>query len=234
MSIHNEAKQGDIAESVLIAGDPLRAKFIADNFLQDAFCYNQVRNMLGYTGLYKGKRVSVQGSGMGMPSMKIYAHELINEYHVQRLMRVGSCGSFQPDVKIRDLILVQGASTDSAMNKNIFDGSDFAPTATFSYLKAAYDYCEQNQIQTHVGNVLSSDVFYAEESPINYYQKWIAYGILAVEMETAALYTLGARYGTEVLSILTVSDNLVTGEHASSEDREKTFEKMMKLALEVA
>jgi len=166
--------------------------------------------------------------------MSIYAHELINEYHVQRMMRVGSCGSFQPDVKIRDLILAQGASTDSAMNKNIFNGSDFAPTATFSYLKSAYDYCEQNQILAHVGNVLSSDVFYAEESPVNFYQKWIAYGILAVEMETAALYTLGARYGVDVLSVLTVSDNLVTGEHASPQDREKTFEKMMKLALEVA
>jgi purine-nucleoside phosphorylase len=234
MSIHNEAKQGEIAESVLIAGDPLRAKFIAQNYLQDAACYNQVRNMLGYTGLYKGKRISVQGSGMGMPSMSIYAHELINEYHVQRMMRIGTCGSFQPNVKIRDLILAQGASTDSAMNNHIFNNADYAPIATFDYLKDAYAYCETHDLKVHVGNVLSSDVFYAGESPVNYYQKWIAYGILAVEMETAALYTLGARYGTEVLSALTVSDNLVTGEHAPAADREKTFDKMMKMALEVA
>lgn len=234
MSIHNEAKQGEIAESVLMAGDPLRAKFMAENYLQDATCYNQVRNMFGYTGLYKGKRISVQGSGMGLPSMSIYAHELINEYKVQRIMRVGTCGSFQPDVKIRDLILAQGASTDSGMNKHTFDGADFAALATFEYLRQAHAYCEENNLKVHVGNVLSSDVFYAETAPVNYYQKWIAYGILAVEMETAALYTLGARHGAEVLSVLTVSDNLVTGEHASASDREKAFDKMMKMALEVA
>lgn len=234
MSIHNEAKPEEIAESVLIAGDPLRAKFIAENYLTDAKCYNHVRNMLGYTGIYKGKRISVQGSGMGMPSMSIYVHELINEYNVKRLMRIGTCGSFQPGVKIRELILAQGASTDSAMNKHVFQGADYAPLASFELLRDAYDKGMEKNLTMHVGNVLSSDIFYAEIPPIDYYRKWIAYGILAVEMETAALYTLGARFGVETLSVLTVSDNLVTGEHASSEDREKSFDKMMTLALEVA
>ncbi|HKK10492.1 MAG TPA: purine-nucleoside phosphorylase [Bacteroidales bacterium] len=234
MSVHNEAKQGEVAESILIAGDPLRAKYIAENYLTEIVCYNEVRNMLGYTGLYKGKRLSVQGSGMGMPSMTIYAHELINEYNAKQIMRIGTCGSFQPDVKIRDLILAQGASTDSAMNKQVFGSADFAPLANFELLKNASNLAQESNMNVHVGNILSSDIFYADIAPIEYYKKWIAHGILAVEMETAALYTLGAKFGVDTLSVLTVSDNLVTGEHASPEEREKSFDQMMKLALELA
>lgn len=234
MSVHNEANQGEVAESILIAGDPLRAKYIAENYLTDVFCYNKVRNMLGYTGLYKGKRLSVQGSGMGMPSMTIYAHELINDYNARQIMRIGTCGSFQPAVKVRDLILAQGASTDSAMNKHVFGSADFAPLANFELLRNASNLAQESNMNVHVGNILSSDIFYADIAPIEYYKKWIAYGILAVEMETAALYTLGAKFGVDALSILTVSDNLVTGEHASSEEREKSFDQMMKLALELA
>lgn len=234
MSVHNAAVEGQIAESVLVAGDPLRAKFISENYLTDVSCYNKVRNMFGYTGLYKGKRISVQGSGMGMPSMTIYIHELIQEYHVQQIMRIGSCGSFQEAVNIRDLILAVGASTDSAINRNVFNGNDFSATATFSLLKKAAEFCEEKKFIHHVGNVLSSDVFYSEESPVEYYKQWIKYGVLAVEMESNALYTLGARYGVDVLSILTVSDNLRTMEHATAEEREQSFDNMMKLALEIA
>lgn len=234
MSVHNAAAEGQIAESVLVAGDPLRAKFISENYLTDVFCYNKVRNMFGYTGLYKGKRISVQGSGMGMPSMTIYIHELIQEYHVQQIMRIGSCGSFQEALNIRDLILAVGASTDSAINRNVFGGNDFSATATYSLLNTAAVFCDQKQYIHHVGNVLSSDVFYSEESPVEYYKQWIKYGVLAVEMETNALYTLGARYGVDVLSILTVSDNLITMEHATAEEREQSFDNMMKLALEIA
>lgn len=234
MSVHNEAKQGEIAESVLIAGDPLRAKFIAENYLSDTVCYNKVRNMLGYTGIYKGKRVSVQGSGMGMPSMTIYVHELINEYNARQIMRIGTCGSFQPEVKIRDLILAQGASNDSAINSHVFGNDDFAPLANFDLLNKAFSLASSDVVNVHVGNILSSDTFYTDVAPIDYYQKWIAHGILAVEMETAALYTLGAKFGVDTLSVLTVSDNLVTGEHASSKEREKSFDQMMLLALELA
>jgi purine-nucleoside phosphorylase len=234
MSVHNEAKQGEIAESVLIAGDPLRAKFIAENYLSDTVCYNKVRNMLGYTGVYKGKRLSVQGSGMGMPSMTIYVHELINEYNARQIMRIGTCGSFQPAVKIRDLILAQGASNDSAINSQVFGNDDFAPLASFDLLNKAFTLASSGAVNVHVGNILSSDTFYTDVAPVDYYKKWIAHGILAVEMETAALYTLGAKFGVDTLSVLTVSDNLVTGEHASSDEREKSFDQMMKLALELA
>lgn len=232
MSIHNEAKQEDIAEKVLLAGDPLRAKHIAENYLENAVCYNQVRNMLGYTGTYNGKRVSVQGTGMGIPSIAIYVHELINFYNVKTLMRIGTCGSFQDKIKLNTIILAMGASTDSAFNKRVFDGADFSPIADYYLLKKAQEYAEQKKYSHVVGNVMTGDRFYVDENPIEYYKKWIEHGILAVEMESTALYTLGAKYGVETLSVLTVSDNLVTGEHASSDERQSAFDNMMELALE--
>lgn len=233
MSIHNEAKQKDIAEKVLLAGDPLRAQYIAKNYLENAVCYNRVRNMLGYTGTYRGKRVSVQGTGMGMPSMTIYAHELINNYNASRLIRIGTCGSFQANVKLQQIILAIGASTDSAMNKNLFDGADFSSVADYYLLRNAEEYCRKKGFSHDIGTVLSADRFYVEEKPVEYYKKWIEHGTLAVEMETAALYTLGARYDVDTLSVLTVSDNLVTGEHASPEERQTAFDNMMELALEI-
>ncbi|MCF8230830.1 MAG: purine-nucleoside phosphorylase [Bacteroidales bacterium] len=232
MSIHNEAKQEDVAEKVLLAGDPLRAQYIAKNYLENAVCYNRVRNMLGYTGTYDGKRISVQGSGMGMPSMSIYAYELINFYKANSLIRIGTCGSFQADVKVKNIILAMGASTDSAMNRPVFGGADFSNLADYYLLRKAEEDCRKKDLPHAVGNVLTSDHFYVEENPVEYYKKWIEYGILAVEMETAALYSLGARHEVDTLSILTVSDNLVTGEHASPDDRETAFDNMMKLALE--
>lgn len=232
MSIHNEAKQEEIADRVLLAGDPLRARFIAENYLENPVCYNRVRNMLGYTGTYGGKRISVQGTGMGMPSMAIYVHELINFYNVNTLIRIGTCGSFQANVKLNTLVLAKAASTDSAMNQRVFDGADFSASADYYLLKQAEETCEKNNYPHVIGNVLTSDRFYVEEDPVEYYKTWIEYGILAVEMETNILYTLGARYDVDTLSVLTVSDNLVTGEHASSQERETAFDKMMKLALE--
>ncbi len=233
MSIHNEAKQEDVADKVLLAGDPLRAKFIAENYLEQPVCYNQVRNMLGYTGLYNGKRVSVQGTGMGAPSMTIYTHELINFYNVNTLIRIGTCGSFQANVKLNTLILAKAASTDSVMNQRVFNGADFSASADYYLLKKAEEYCSEHNFPHLIGNVLTSDRFYVDESPVEYYRNWIAHGILAVEMESNALYTLGARYDVDTLSILTVSDNLVTGEHASAEERQNAFDNMMKVALEI-
>lgn len=232
MSIHIGAKKGDVAETILLPGDPMRAKFVAENFLERTVCYNEVRGMYGYTGTYKGARISVQGSGMGMPSLSIYVNELINEFGVKNLMRIGSCGGLQPDLGLRDVILAQTASTDSSMNKIRFNGMDFAPCASFTLLKTAYDNAVKLDIPVRVGNILSEDSFYSEDQ--DDWKLWAKYGVLAVEMESSALYTLAARFGVNALSILTVSDNLVTKDLVSSEDREKTFTDMMKLALETA
>jgi len=232
MSIHIGAKKGDVAETILLPGDPMRAKFVAENFLERTVCYNEVRGMYGYTGTYKGARISVQGSGMGMPSLSIYVNELINEFGVKNLMRIGSCGGLQPDLGLRDVILAQTASTDSSMNKIRFNGMDFAPCASFTLLKTAYDNAVKLDIPVRVGNILSEDSFYSEDQ--DDWKLWAKYGVLAVEMESSALYTLAARFGVNALSILTVSDNLVTRDLVSSEDREKTFTDMMKLALETA
>ncbi|NMA82237.1 MAG: purine-nucleoside phosphorylase [Epulopiscium sp.] len=231
MSIHIGAKKGDIAKTILLPGDPLRAKYIAENFLENPVCYNEVRGMYGYTGTYKGKRVSVQGTGMGMPSISIYANELIEEYGVQRLIRVGTCGSMQEHVKIRDLVLAMGASSDSKMNEIRFGGKDYAPTADFALLKQAYEVAVAQGIDPKVGNILTSDFFYHDEPDT--WKKWADYGIIAVEMESAALYTLAAKYRVQALTILTVSDSLVTGETTSSMERQTTFEQMMKVALEL-
>lgn len=188
MSIHIEAKQGQIADTVILPGDPLRAKFIADTFLEDVICYNNVRGMLGFTGTYKGKRISVQGTGMGIPSISIYVNELITEYGVKNLMRVGTAGGVQEKVKVRDIVLAMSAHTDSAINKIRFNGQDFAPTASFDLLKIAYDTSINKGITPHVGTVLTSDTFYNDDP--NSFKKWANFGALAIEMETAALYTL--------------------------------------------
>ena len=232
MSIHIGAKQGDIAETILLPGDPLRAKHIAENYLENAVCYNEVRGMYGYTGTYKGKKISVQGTGMGVPSISIYVNELITDYNVKNLIRIGSCGSLQEYIKVRDIVFAMTSSTDSAINKLRFDGMDFAPTASFDLLKKAYDVAVGKNISPKVGNILTSDTFYGDD-PASW-KKWAAFGVLAVEMETTALYTLAAKYHVNALTILTVSDSLVTGELTTSEERQKTFTDMMEIALELA
>jgi len=231
MSIHIGAKEGDIVSTVLLPGDPLRAKYIAENFLSKAFCYNEIRGMYGYTGTYKGKKVSVQGTGMGIPSISIYVNELISSYQVKNLIRIGSCGSMQPEIKIRDVLLVMSASTDSNINKIRFNGMDYAPTANFNLLKKAYDIATKKDIKVKVGNVLTTDSFYHDDP--DSWRHWAKYGVLAVEMETAALYTLAAKFKVNALSILTVSDSLVTREETTSEERQKTFNQMVKIALEL-
>lgn len=230
MSVHINAKENQIAESILLPGDPLRAKFIADNFLEDVICYNEVRGMYGFTGTYKGKRVSVQGTGMGIPSISIYVNELIQSYGVKNLIRVGTCGSFQEKVKVRDMVIGMSASTDSNINKIRFEGRDFAPTASFKLLKKAYDLAVEKGFDPKVGNILSSDTFY-NDNPDSWKQ-WAKFGCLAVEMEAAGLYTLAAKYGVDALAILTVSDHIVTGEATSAEERQTTFTNMMEVALD--
>jgi len=231
MSVHINAKKGDIADTILLPGDPLRAKYIAETFLEDVVLYNEVRNMFGYTGTYKGKRISVQGTGMGVPSISIYVTELMNEYDVQKLIRVGTCGSIHKDVKVRDVIIAQSASTDSKMNEIIFNGINFAPTANFDLLLKAYNAGLEKGLNLKVGNVFTEDVFYNEHAE---HEKWAQYGILALEMESSALYTLAAKFGRQALSILTVSDHLLTGEVTSSEERQLTFNDMIIVALEAA
>lgn len=232
MSVHIEAKVGDIAETILLPGDPLRAKFIADTYLEDVVQYNQVRGMLGFTGTYKGKRISVQGSGMGIPSFAIYANELISEYGVKNLIRVGTCGGMQESVRVRDVILAQAACTDSSMNRNTFPGFDFAPIASFGLLKEAYERAVDKGLNVHVGNILSSDIFYRDDKTVT--TKLMEYGVLGVEMETTALYSLAAKFGVNALTILTVSDHLLTGEETTAAERQSTFNDMMEVALETA
>ena len=232
MSIHIAAKQGEIADIVLLPGDPLRAKYIAETFLEDVTQYNTVRNMFGYTGTYKGKRVSVQGSGMGVPSISIYVNELINDYGVQKLIRVGTCGAIQKDVKVRDVIIAQASSTDSAINRVAFGGTiDYAPTADFDLLLKAYNAAQAAGLSVRVGNIFTADQFYSAE---NQNEKLAEYGVLAVEMETSALYTLASKFGRQALTVLTVSDHILTGEETSSEERQTTFNDMMVIALEAA
>lgn len=232
MSVHIGAKPGEIAEKILLPGDPLRAKYIAETFLENAECYNQVRGMLGFTGTYKGERLSVQGTGMGVPSISIYAHELMAEYGVNTLIRVGSCGAFLKEVNVRDVILAMSASTDSNLNRLQFQGIDFAATANFNLLKHAYDVTQEKDLPVHVGNVFTSDVFYNDYETLT--ETLRKHGTLAVEMETAALYTLAAKFQAKALSILTVSDHLVTGEATTAEERQTTFNQMIETALEAA
>lgn len=229
MSIHIQAKKGEIAENILLPGDPLRAKWIAENFLENSVCYNEVRGMLGYTGTYKGKKVSVQATGMGIPSALIYSTELITEYGAKKLIRVGSAGSYQKDLKINEVVLAMAASSNSGFNKAKFQHADYAPTADFELFTNAVKFAEKNQIAFRAGNVLSSDVFY-EENDLDY-QKWAEYGVLCVEMETAGLYTVAAKYKVQALSVLTISDSLVTGKHLPAKDREQSFSRMVAIAL---
>jgi purine-nucleoside phosphorylase len=231
VSIHIGAKEGEIASTILLPGDPLRAKYIAENFLGNANCYNEVRGMYGYTGTYKGKRISVQGTGMGIPSISIYLNELITSYKAKNLIRIGSCGSMQADIKIRDVVLAMSASTNSHINKIRFNGMDYAPTVDFNLLKKAYDIALEKNISVKIGSVLTSDTFYQDDP--NSWKHWANYGVLAVEMETAALYTLAAKFKVNALSILTVSDSLVTREETTSEERQKTFNQMVEVALEL-
>lgn len=229
MSIHIAAKPGQIADRILLPGDPLRAKFIAENILEGAERFNEVRNMFGYTGMFKGVRVSVMGTGMGMPSLSIYVNELLRDYGVKKLIRVGTCGALRIEVKIRDVILAMSASTDSAVNKIRFKGMDYSPTASFPLLMNAYDAARESGFSPFVGAVLSSDSFYTEDP--DQWKLWAKFGILGVEMETAELYTLAAKYGSQALAILTVSDHLVTGEATSSEERQTSFRAMVEIAL---
>ena len=231
MSVHIGAKEHEIAETVLLPGDPLRAKYIAETFFEDVICYNEVRGMLGFTGTYKGERISVQGTGMGVPSISIYINELMNSYGVQQLIRVGTCGAIQKDVKVRDVILAMSASTDSQMNRLTFGGVDYAPTANFELLKKAYDTGVEKGLNLRVGSVFTADMFYNDNSEL---EKWAKYGILGIEMESAALYTLAAKYGRKALSVLTVSDHIITGEETTSEERQTTFNDMIVVALEAA
>ena len=230
MSLHIEAKKGEIAETILLPGDPLRAKFVAENFLEDAVCYNKVRNIFGYTGTYKGKRISVQGTGMGIPSMSIYVTELIKDYGVKNLIRIGSCGAIKPEINLRDVILAEGASTDSQTNKLVFGGADFAAIANFELLLKAYNVVKEKKINVHVGNVLSSDIFYSDDP--DFWKIWAKYGIMGIDMEATALYSIAAKYGVNALTILTVSDQINRGEAASSEERQTGFSKMIEIALE--
>ena len=231
MSTHIGAKPGEIAERVLLPGDPLRAKWIAETYLEDAKCYSTVRGMLGFTGRRAGVEVSVQGSGMGMPSASIYAHELLREYGVRTLIRVGSCGALTEDLQLRDVIAAIGSSTDSNMNRVRFDGLiDYAPVADFGLLRTSVRVAEQRGIQMHVGPVLAADAFYTDRPDL--YDRLADYGVLAVEMESAALYTIAARFKARALTVLTVSDHIKTGTKSTAQEREQTFREMVEIALE--
>lgn len=231
MSVHINAKKGEIAEVVLLPGDPLRAKYIAETYLEDVTCYNEVRNMFGYTGTYKGKRISVQGTGMGLPSISIYINELMQEYGVKTLIRVGTCGAISPDVKVRDVIIAMTSSTDSSMNKKLFNGEDFAPCADFGLLNHAYQIACQKGLEVKVGGIYTADQFYDKKSQLMQYAD---YGVLGVEMETTALYTLASRNKCKALTVLTVSDHIITGEETSALERQTTFNEMLEIALETA
>ena len=232
MSTHISAAPGQIARHVLMPGDPLRARWIAENFLEDAECYTQVRGMLGFTGTFRGQRVSVQGSGMGLPSLSIYAHELFAEYDVQTIVRVGSCGALSKSLRLRDIVLASGACTDSSMNRIRFDGLDYAPVADFDLLRAAYDAAQAQElpVQTKVGLIFSSDSFYSARPELA--TRMADYGVLAVEMEASALYTLAAQFGRRALTACTVSDHILTGEETTALEREQTFGHMVGIALE--
>ena len=229
---HISAKKGDIAETILLPGDPLRAKFIADTFLEDVVQFNAVRNMFGYTGTYKGKKISVMGSGMGVPSIGIYSYELINFYGVKNLIRVGSCGAYSEDLKLYDIILGMGACTNSNYGHHYELPGTFSAIASWDLLYKAKQVADEKNIDIKVGNILSSDVFYNANPDV--YKKWASMGVLAVEMEAYALYCNAAAAGVNALTILTVSDSLVTKLETTSDERETGFSKMMEIALELA
>lgn len=228
---HIEAPEGAIAEFVLLPGDPLRAKFIAETFLEDAVKYNTVRGMLGYTGNYKGKRISVQGTGMGMPSAGIYIHELIHVYGCKKLVRVGSCGGIGRNVKLRDVIIAMSACTNSKMISRRFYGNTYAPTSNFQLVQKAYEKAVEMGVSVHVGSLLSSDTFYDDTQED--IMKWAEYGVLGVEMEAAELLTQAAKNDVQALVICTVSDMITTGEVTTSKERQETFTQMMEIALDL-
>ncbi len=230
MSTHIAAAPGEIAETVLLPGDPLRAEWIAKTYLDDVTCYTQVRNMLGFTGTYRGRPISVQGTGMGQPSISIYVHELLAEYGAKTLVRVGSCGGLLAGVAIRDLVIGISAATDSSINALAFDGFHYAPAADFSLVRAYVEKAEAAGATYHVGQLFSTDSFYHARPELR--DRLTEYGVMAVEMEAAALYTLAAKFGARAMAVCTVSDNLVTGEETSAEERERTFAEMVELALD--
>jgi len=230
VSIHITAAPGQIADTVLLPGDPLRARWIAETYLADVECYSQVRNMLGFTGSYRGRRVSVQGSGMGQPSLAIYVHELMREYGVRTIVRVGSCGALRPEVALRDVVIAMTASTDSAMNRLRFHGIDYAPCADFGLLRRSVELAEARALPVHVGGITAMDSFYSDRPEL--LTVLADHGVLGVEMETSALYTIAAKYRVRALTICQVGDHVLTGEVTSAEERESGFGDMATLALD--
>lgn len=227
---HMNAAPGDFAPTVLMPGDPLRAQYIADNWLDGVRRVTDVRNMWGFTGTYKDMPVSIMAHGMGIPSASIYCTELVSEYGVKRLVRVGSCGTTHPDVKLRDVLIAMGASTDSNVNRMRFGGFDFAPLATFSLVANAVRAAEENNVRYHVGNIFSADLFYTPQPEM--FETMAKYNILGVEMEAAGIYPIAAEHGVEALAVCTVSDDIVSGEALSSDERQTTFDEMITVALE--
>lgn len=227
---HINANNGDFAETVLMPGDPLRAKYIAENFLEDAHQVTGVRNMFGFTGTYNGKPVSIMGSGMGIPSMSIYARELVVSYGVKNLIRIGTCGGISQDIKIRDVIFAQGASTDSNVNRARVRGYDYAAIADFGLLENGVNAARKLGIEAKVGNVFTTDTFYQADG--SFYEELDKLGVLAVDMETAGMYGVAAEYGAKAMALFTVSDHVITGEATPAEERQSTFNEMVKIALE--
>jgi purine-nucleoside phosphorylase len=231
MSIHIGAQPGEIASTVFLPGDPLRARYIAQTMLEDIFCFNEVRGMLGFTGRYGDKRISVMGSGMGMPTLSIYVYELVMDYQVNTLIRVGTCGAFQSNLRVGDIVLAMTASTDSNINRLRFHGMDYAPSASFPLLFKAYQVARERGITVYVGGVFSGDLFYNDDP--EWWKIWAEYGALVCDMETNALYTLAAKLQVSALSVLTVSDSLATGETSTPEQREREFPIMTEIALAI-
>jgi purine-nucleoside phosphorylase len=237
MTVHIGASPGDIAETVLMPGDPLRAKWVAESFLEDPVCINEVRGMLGFTGTWRdakgtAHRVTIHGSGMGMPSLSIYANELIRDYGAKTLIRIGSAGAMQAGVRVRDVVLAMTSSTMSTPSRGIFRDLNFAPCADYDLIEAAVAAARSMEIPVHVGGIYSSDVFYDERPDLN--EQMTRHGILAVEMETAELYTLAARYSVRALAVLTISDHLLTGEELPAAERQSSFSDMVEIALAAA
>lgn len=230
MSVHIGASVGDIADAVLLPGDPLRAEFVASKFLDGAVQYNRVRGMLGFTGTYRGRRVSVQGTGMGVPSALIYGHELIANFGARMLIRIGSAGAMRTDLDLHSLVIAMSACTDSHINRRRFAGADYAPTADFALLHQAVTIARERDVPVRVGSVFTADEFYPDDP--KFWRIWAEHGVLCAEMETAGLYTLAARHGVQALSLLTISDNMVTGASLPSDERERGFARMVELALD--
>ena len=228
---HIAAREGDFAETVLMPGDPLRAKYIADTYLTDVQQVNDVRNMLGFTGLYKGVRVSTMGSGMGVPSISIYAHELYEKFAVKNIVRVGSCGALQPHVNLWDVVIAMGATTDSSVNRTRLKGYEFAATASYFLLEKAVNTARKNDSVVHIGNVFTADLFYSPDDEV--LKLMARYSVLATEMEAAGLYGVAAEFGANALAINTVSDHLITGERLSPKERQTSFDSMISIALEM-